>query len=980
MREFMPDTPELIIANSSGVIRETRTIPTTPEAEEAPKSEFEKALAWYDFYKRKVDVGAIPRDQRAADPDLSALIRAKDNIEAFIKEADASGILEEVRQNLEDNYKELRGYSPAERLEYISTGRVLNPGQDWERSIWALPRFKDLEAKFRGLPNFLYLEVRESIMRYERKNSLLPERRKILEDSGDPRIFMDQEVYIGDTEFYRIRRQRTKESKFRPNRTFPERLEFHWAENVEELIPSVAEYLASVEKGVPDERVADVYQYLTREREEGLRMLETARLRLGVPDDNSIIRRLRAVIEARIDVFGGDRTVNRGGWGHFIDFWDHFANNFIAHHDAIYLEDQMVPMALHMLSRKDGIYWRGTEFEDDIQGMIERERPTDGMVERVQKEMAREIIEYLTTHELFLQARDFKNRFPGGVPTFHDPVEQKLLSHTGVFRNIKQDLDRKDGLLGLSDDQRKQRIRERILSRISEREPEFISQLPGEGDERDLALWKWVKGQNDINPIAWYPSGWDQVRLSIDRPELVLGRALTKQEFQQMYVPIRIEDYIAQNEDELNNPLYLTQEEYDNPKKREQWWERRKAEAEQKFQEARRWQIFTGAASRYGGVRLRFYGPDGKTVVRNKPFFAELRDRINNLPLGTFPIRDKLRDEFGVANIFPSLSSYLVNDDATMAWFAPLFGKTPDDKVALIQMLEKERRTYRKVIDGIVADFMKSKDGNGYRKRVNHKGGNIDIRKVLDSRFIISTSGGVGATDLVPEMDLGVHDLFLEFGQEDAREFMGWVKRRNEVEFQYQSIWNILDAIDYWKRLNGAETLRKIIGGGDLGEGKKVPGFLNGPLNGAYQMRDFLDEGPNFWDGKKHPNGTFDDFFRQLSKVGHDKAIKVASGILEPLIQVMEGRKYVENRMSQFSSNGNWKYDNTLLWYAFRDWVRNSAEFKKDFDYADEARSDFAILIYENVLDANYLILSSEERKKLFPEKERETDPQRKIS
>lgn len=79
----------------------------------------------------------------------------------------------------------------------------------------------------------------------------------------------------------------------------------------------------------------------------------------------------------------------------------------------------------------------------------------------------------------------------------------------------------------------------------------------------DKVLWNWVKAYNDDNiryqRNRWYVSGWDKVRIKIDRPTKLIDRRLSDEDFEAMYEPIDLEtlgknpyfeDIKKQNEDE----------------------------------------------------------------------------------------------------------------------------------------------------------------------------------------------------------------------------------------------------------------------------------------------------------------------------------------------------------------------------------------------------------------------------------------------
>ena len=125
---------------------------------------------------------------------------------------------------------------------------------------------------------------------------------------------------------------------------------------------------------------------------------------------------------------------------------------------------------------------------------------------------------------------------------------------TKVFKGIKDELDKEDGLYRdpPDPDERKDIIRQRIIDKIRkesnlERLKE-INDLPDQ-ETKDWALWKWVEDFN--RPIIakakekddyiepWYPSFWDDERLSISSPEGAINRRLTRTEFRSMVEVIK---------------------------------------------------------------------------------------------------------------------------------------------------------------------------------------------------------------------------------------------------------------------------------------------------------------------------------------------------------------------------------------------------------------------------------------------------------
>lgn len=1000
--------PQLVVADRFGRVVETRPIPqpepqptppttterqaprdetdvidqladavarklTTRESRPQPEAEqrLEQTLEWYVFYDRK----------EREDPD-SLTQEEKESLGRL------RGLLGDVREYACSFYSQVRSSPPQQRL--MNLRQIKTP--DFEVDFWTHSRHREAASQFRGIRNFYFSSFWEAFEK---------------DIEGQP---LDLQK-VGDREYLAIKNEREaarlKEPKFRRERNAYAD-EFHWAENRQEMVMSVHEWLASVEKELPEESAGKVADFINEKRRDGLGMLSRLRVRLNaefglnIDVDDSIYKRMRKLLEARLNVLGG-QLVNRGGWDYYIAYFGDFAVNFVDHYDAIYLEDSLIPAALHKLGENDGIYWRGCE--------PNVERPSDGEVRAFQNRAEERIVDFLSTHELAIKTRverilwllknspedklkEFKQELMRrGLPEDIDGREyddqyklvfaierDEFLRTNSAFQKTRQRYDAQEGLRGLTDEERMRRIQEIIRSKIQEVDPQFLAKILGDERQQDRELWRWVEGYNKGRSDKWFPSTWDRIRLSIDRPEKVLSRALSQEEFESMYEAVNFEGMSQKAVEALR--------------------QERKERAQQALEVAKRTQIFFGVASRYGGTRLRITDENGD-VVAIKPKFAEVRDRIYKLIQedANKPIeKQKFRvhhamKELGLANKLPIWSYYLVNDDPTIAVFAEIMGIPADEKQKLIALVEEERRQLRRVEDQVVEEFMKGKTKKGWRKRINHKGGNIDLRKIWDAPYIFSTSGGVLSADLVPYMHLGIYDMLWEMGCEDFREFSGWIKRRDEVEAEHQALWNVLDPIDYHKRLNEAEALRKYASGTKTKDGREVPGFLNGPLSGAFEIRDAFvgtsiinnemansirfDDAVTRKSGSASPEeverlrqDTYDDFDK-MDSAAKDKFMKLCTDRLQPLLGFMKNRSYVENRLINKEVTSNFLYDNTLLWYAFRRWLRASKEYKDKFNFAPHAKTELVIRFYEVILeDAEHLILPKEERLKLFPEEE----------
>lgn len=977
---------------------------------------------------------------------------AKEAVMEMIREAnDKHDLLVEVRQQTQDEYKQLRSEPLATRLDMLRARRFFGD-IDWERDIWNEPPHAFLANRFRGVLNCLYLEIREGVKKEAVRQSLKDEVVDKLIRKRDPRIFFEKETNVGDDEFVQLKlkreRERLKETKFQP--TQMEQLRFSWAEDDEELVPTVQEWLSWAQKDVSDEATERQYKKIEESRDQGLHMLSLAVIRLNneyglnLKPDSGVIKRLKYLIESDLNAFGGDRCVNRGGFEYLIHFKANYAANFTAHWSATYLEDPATPLAFHLLSENDGEYWRGCTKKED--------RPSDGEVEAFQKAAQNRMIQHLATHELILKHRfetkkkEERERMILWSPEKRKDREReifaeerdKFLKEHQVFIETKARWDKKDaeeadargipelkGLIdaqgNLVDEEARQEIVRRIIRKKMAEEDLLMAKKTRECLEKidqahknaeiDALLWKWVKDRNKAHKdIGWYPTRWDEIRLLIDRPERVLARALTREEFLEMYQPI---DFASLDDDEQV---------------------RRVEAVDQAFQRARTYMVFEGVASRYGGTRLEMKDPNTKELIYS-PFFAELWGILGKVPeidlssrpkgkgrdaekarlewykeqqekgeirvpliradgkeveivvKGSFLIRDILR-QYKVAGRLPVWSFYLTASDPLLLEFAKMMEVSPKDKERLTELIENERRILENVKDQLVDYFMYDPDvltdpNQLYHfkidtSRVNWKGGNIDIRKIENARMYFSTSAMV-ATELSPILDLGVNDFWEEMGCEDAREFTGRLFRRDELEHRQTSLIDVLDPIDHNKRLASAEELRKIIGGGRLKD-RYEEGFLNSPLKEAYKIQDagvglFVNLVRSV---EEDVRWTYDDYDKFAKHIGSKEKLDNFRGVvlqsLEPLTKLFEARRYVENRYPGRVTR-NWVYDNTRIWYRFKAWLRWSDQYRKEpLGYANAARSEFVLRVMEEILEFAGYIMTESDRQKHFLQ-EFENDP-----
>lgn len=237
------------------------------------------------------------------------------------------------------------------------------------------------------------------------------------------------------------------------------------------------------------------------------------------------------------------------------------------------------------------------------------------------------------------------------------------------------------------------------------------------------------------------------------------------------------------------------------------------------------------------------------------------------------------------------------------------------------------------------------------RARVINSGGELALRDLFESRFMVSTSGGVKVADLISKVgDLGIRDLLWEYGCWDMREFQGFIKRRDEVELGDQSFWNIekwAAPISYAQRLRGAIAARVFLVGGELKGIGKVLGLLNEPLNGAWRFRDEFFV-PGAWLDSQERDKLFNeprtvnsvaewrmkmrgglennDATKHLTDITRDKLISLAGDIFKNVIDYMTAREYVRNRAG-FAPK-NWQYDNDLIMEGiFEEYAKRSPVF-----------------------------------------------------
>lgn len=481
----------------------------------------------------------------------------------------------------------------------------------------------------------------------------------------------------------------------------------------------------------------------------------------------------------------------------------------------------------------------------------------------------------------------------------------------------------------------------------------------------------------------------------------------------------------------------------------------RKSESTRAFSINRNYQKFLGLDARWGGLVSREVGDRGVTELRTIYEMAEelLKAKID---LEEKEIEEKVeayertlvakgktaeeiavlkiekrrlerRDstfgatlalrELGIANDLPIWNYDYFNDPKLVQAVAPYLGYTHGDKPDIAQLLDRGRREMRAVFDHLAEKHMDGRilvvrdrpdlvvDSNTGelkpfheekwdRPRVINDAGEMDLRNIFESRFMISTSGGVEVVDLISKIaDLGVYDLLWEMGCKDFREFQGFIKRRDEHELSRQSFWNTKkwrDPISYAKRLRGAGAAKVYLTGGKTKQGE-VTGNLIEPMSGAYKLRDqffnskhlwhFSNEDPEYKtyievkDGDEVISVHFKEKVKQLlenADLHHinplrlDQLIEIGAGILKPLLDYLNARDYVMNRGGRTPKN--WKLDNELIVDAYlEEMSKDTGAFgPRQGAYAPQGRSETAKAIYRTILQTStYHTLSEKDRREL---------------
>lgn len=176
------------------------------------------------------------------------------------------------------------------------------------------------------------------------------------------------------------------------------------------------------------------------------------------------------------------------------------------------------------------------------------------------------------------------------------------------------------------EERRQESIRNRIRARVEELSrgksyfaescAETLAQLDAAKQGGDLAkcdqiAWEWVKGYNSrliqFHLPKWYPTGWDRVRIKIDRAAKVIDRSLTEEERVAMYETA----YLPVGNDE------------ESAEKRLDLIKAREEEARFGFEMARVFSPFLMESSLLGGMRIRM-------VMKKGPHAGEYIGRLDD--------------------------------------------------------------------------------------------------------------------------------------------------------------------------------------------------------------------------------------------------------------------------------------------------------------------------------------------------------------
>lgn len=1103
--------------------------PTGPSAFQQARANYETLLS--------INPANITDPARRTE--FEQLLRdSETEIREFVAEADRVGILVDVRNRALGFYKLVRATKRYERWGRDKQ-QVIETGKDprgyvetfWDNS----PQFKQLEGRFREVARYIW-------------DGIISEIDKEVNHEESPSLNV-----VAESEFNRLKEERRierlGEKKYTPHEYYGTTSWELTAESAEELIPAALDWTRDRIAELADTDVNTTNKALEEIRGKGVTILETCRIRLDteeaqdVSETNPHFLRAKAMIEAVADVLGNEKVLYKGGEEIGPQYKERFASNFIGHHDAIYLENPKVAYILHKLTtHRNGTYWLGQPFNT--------EKPSEGEIADYRRQIEEEIVEDAATHDLFTETVFAANmdlfpelvREPGDENrsffelrdkyklqfSFDDPLDRLLLDpnnqirdkiaatgnqealarhdrRVGVFKKIKERLDRRDGFAGLTPQERNQRVRLRIFQKM--REKTEVGQLArlsqgslqkledarvsGNVTAYDQIMWDWAKEYNDyrikLRLPRWYPTGWDRVRIRIDRPTKVLDRSLSGEELEAMFEPIELSEQYSYSNVDIRRHI---------------------DDARFGFQLARSYQIFTMQDTMLGGMRTRLVDintgqytgklpddvvsrllglidqngnvihPDWKiarifdivqarledAIAKEAADIAQAKAAGNLAALREMLVNSQflathVLKEIGLVEGKLPVWSYNFLDDATLDVFmkaladygvevAPGIPISHNNKKEFYEIMERGRRALKaeytraaqEHMAGTYPVFARNPDGTisttrarslwkasddwgtpgdmSERYRMVSKGGLAENRRIVDTQFETSTSGGVAVTELIPSMgDLGFYPLLVWLGVTDVRGLHGYIHRRDEVEFHHHKFFDVMDPVQHARAQRQAYIARRALVGGSLGEGKSTPGFLKEPFHGAFRSADWLHSQRQTAESygmentakylalmqvfRRQSKYSYADFltkwsgeielgtpsgrrgkevfregdiekFRQLSYLDLDKLSKPQSdefyekmiGILDYFQNYCEATRDVEsNRRGR--APRNWEEDNHLRWYAFRRAIREAMtrpDPEKGFvirlGYAPEVANEIAIRLMEAALmDGGYLIL-----------------------
>lgn len=1096
------DEPQLYIADRFGNVRETRAVGSEPSDILAPPeipprergSVFQQALYYYEYYS-SINQESLSQTDR---PRLERLRnQARADVEHLVVVADQQGVLVDVRKRALDFYKKVKAakrserYGGRERQELIDYGRR----GGYEELFWNnSTELKQLEGTFRGAARYVWDGILTEIDKEANQEEALP---------LNP---------LAALEFQRLQEQRRidrlKEKKYITHESYYGRYWELTAENKEELIPSILDWVRDQIAEVSDTDVQSANRQIETIRETGVRILENCRVRLNseelqdIAETDPFFLRAKALVEGVTDVLGYEKVIYKGGEEVATQYSERFASNYIAHHEAIYLENPKVALILHMLSTyKDGTYWLGQDWGVEKTG--------EGEIADYRRDIEEYIVEYAGTHQLFISEEAFtldRNPVINGERkdlrySFDDNIERILLDpgdqiraqiaargntealrkhdlRVGVSRRNKEELDAEERLGGLTAEQRQEQIRNRILQQMGLKERySYLANLSTEarrqadqararGDtaEENRILWKWVQDYNEyrisLRLSRWYPSGWDRVRQNIDRPTKVLDWVLSKEEFEAMFEEVELPQ----------DPTLMNQQITQN-----------KNDARFGFQLARSYQIFNLEDTMLGGMRTRDIDPEtGKYRDEGhkvKRIFDIVQQRLEEAiakeeaaltaakaardaaiasggPVEIKSATDDLRDKIWHSNFLATHAlkaiglvegklpvwSYNFLDPSTLEVFTKTLADwdvevspgvliSHNNKPAVYEILERGRRALKEAYDEAAEEHMEGRfkvfDESGQqatsffmaiddfgesspmaeRPRMVSKGGVAENRKITDTRFELSTSGGVAVPENIFTLgDLGFYPRFVLMGVTDTRSYHGYIKRRNAKEFHDHKFFDVMDPVAFPRSQRAAYNARKYLVGGSLGEGRSTPGALQEPFRQAYKTADVIRSwlyGERNLDTRKMKDTvgylvilakwrrgenlsedeyknlevlrqkTFQDF-PKLDKPMQDALFESVYTALTNFSEALKAEnEVVANRIGR--APRNLAYDNTLKWYAFRRAMRESMTkglggvkgFVVRLGYSPEIASELAIRMMETVLQDDFVILRDYERARL---------------